>query len=103
MLDEVTLPPDIGWAIADAHMSNGYAPEAAREVLRWAREDFGFKTVVVLLGGTNSRSNRVAEKLGFVDGYQIPDSEGKDQLYNVLILPSMERSIVKEDLSMKES
>ena len=93
----------LGGAIAEGHMGNGYAPEAAREVLRWAREYFDIKAVVVLLGGANSRSNRVAEKLGFIEGGQIPDSERHGKSYNVLVLPGMERMNFKEDSSVYQS
>lgn len=98
----VVLPPDMGWAVTEAQMSEGYATEAAREVLRFVRNDFGVEGVIVLPSAANPRSNRVAEKLGFTDGGQIPDGDRPGQMYNVLILPDMDKVNVTEGFSIKQ-
>ena len=55
---------EIGWRLARAHWGQGFAPEAAREVVRFAFEDLGLDELVsfTYVGNTNSR--RVMEKIG---------------------------------------
>ena len=95
------LPADMGWCLLETHMGKGYATEAAREVLRWATEDFGIKQLIVVPSETNRESNRVAEKLGFVAGGQIPDADEPGKMMNVLTLPGMQKVEVKEGLSVR--
>ncbi|KAK5118606.1 hypothetical protein LTR85_008071 [Meristemomyces frigidus] len=97
----VVVPPDAGWMIAEAHMGKGYATEAAQELMRWVTKDFGMKDVTVIASTTNPASNSVAEKLGFVEGGQIPDGDRPGKTYNVLILPGMEKIDIKEALAIK--
>lgn len=72
------LPPDIGWSILPEFEGKGYATEGAREVLRFARDDFRVEEVVALCGdsegGRNSR--RVAEKVGFVEAEKVVREDG---------------------------
>jgi len=91
-----TLPPDMGWCVLEPEMGKGYATEAAREFLRWATEDFGLPGVSVYYGAGNPRSNRVADKLGFVSGGGFPDGDQPGKFYSVGILPGMERIEIKE-------
>ncbi len=62
-------PPDwpaleLGWMVARPHWGNGYAAEAARAAMRWAREELGTDHLISLIADDNLRSQRVAEKLG---------------------------------------
>jgi RimJ/RimL family protein N-acetyltransferase len=62
-------PPDwpaleLGWTVARPHWGNGYAGEAARAAMRWAREELGADHLISLIDDDNLRSQRVAEKLG---------------------------------------
>jgi RimJ/RimL family protein N-acetyltransferase len=62
-------PPDwpgleLGWTVARPHWGNGYAGEAARAAMDWARAELGADHVISLIGDDNLRSQRVAEKLG---------------------------------------
>jgi RimJ/RimL family protein N-acetyltransferase len=83
------LYPDIGWALKEEFMGRGYATEAAREFLRALREEIGVKDVCTWPDGKNVQSNRVAEKLGFVEGgtVRVSDEGGKEVV--VWILPGM--------------
>lgn len=58
--------PHIGWAFLSQHHNNGYATEAAREILRYFQEDFGIEVVMALTDPHNRGSWHVAEKLGMV-------------------------------------
>lgn len=55
---------EIGWTVLPQHAGNGYATEAAREVLRLAFEDYGLRRVVANLDARNDRSAAVCERLG---------------------------------------
>jgi RimJ/RimL family protein N-acetyltransferase len=58
--------PDIeaGWTVAREHWGHGYATEAGREGLRRAFDELGRRHVISLIRPGNTRSIRVAEKLG---------------------------------------
>ena len=58
--------PDLeaAWTIASPHWGHGYATEVGREGLRHAFDELGAQHVVSLIHPGNSRSVRVAEKLG---------------------------------------
>lgn len=88
---EIILPPDIGWCMYEEYMGQGYATEAAKELLRFAREEAGFRDVIVFRAEGNEASNRVAEKLGFVDGGACPDLDHPGTMLSIYILPGMER------------
>ena len=62
-------PPDwpgleVGWTVARPHWGNGYAGEAGRAAMDWARDELGADRVISLIADDNHRSQRVAEKLG---------------------------------------
>ena len=62
-------PPDwpaleLGWTVARPHWGNGYAGEAARAAMEWARAELGADHLISLIADDNLRSQRVAEKLG---------------------------------------
>jgi RimJ/RimL family protein N-acetyltransferase len=62
-------PPDwpaleLGWAIARPRWGEGFAGEAARASARWAQDELGAGRLISLIAPSNSRSIRVAEKLG---------------------------------------
>jgi RimJ/RimL family protein N-acetyltransferase len=84
------LPPDIGWALKEEFMGKGYATEAATEFLRALREEIGIKEVSTWPNEKNRQSNRVAEKLGFVEGgtARVKEEGGKEVV--IWILPGMQ-------------
>jgi len=57
--------PDLGFAFLARHWSNGYASEAARAVLVYARFELGLRRVIAMADDDNRASVRVLEKLGF--------------------------------------
>jgi RimJ/RimL family protein N-acetyltransferase len=55
---------EVGWLVARKHWGRGFAPEAGRASLEWAREELGAEHMISLIEDENERSARVAEKLG---------------------------------------
>lgn len=91
------FPVDAGWAMLEPFMGKGFATEAAGELLRFLR-GFGVREVVVYFSPTNARSNRVAEKLGFVPGGWVRKLDEEGKYHSLLILPGMERIEFEEGL-----
>lgn len=56
---------EIGWRLARSAWGQGYASEAAREVLRFSFEDAGLEALVSLTTVLNLRSQAVMERIGF--------------------------------------
>jgi RimJ/RimL family protein N-acetyltransferase len=56
--------PEVGWMIRRDRWGKGYAVEAATAALDWAFDDLGWRSVVHVIEAANTRSIRVAEKLG---------------------------------------
>lgn len=92
------LAPDIGWALREGYMGKGYATEAATELLRALREEMGIKDVCTWPNEGNRESNRVAEKLGFVNGGTVRDLKEGGKEVPIWILPGMDK--VKEGLEI---
>lgn len=55
---------EVGWLVARQHWGRGYAPEAGRAAMDWARAALGADRIISLIEDDNDRSARVAEKLG---------------------------------------
>jgi RimJ/RimL family protein N-acetyltransferase len=55
---------EVGWLVAREHWGRGFAPEAGRASIEWAREELGADHIISLIEDSNERSARVAEKLG---------------------------------------
>jgi ribosomal-protein-alanine N-acetyltransferase len=58
--------PDLGYALFPEFTGRGYAFEAARAVLRFARDVLGLSTIQAVVMPTNARSIRLLDQLGFV-------------------------------------
>jgi RimJ/RimL family protein N-acetyltransferase len=54
---------EVGWLVARAAWGRGYATEAARASVDWARGEFGAAHLISLIADDNERSARVALKL----------------------------------------
>lgn len=100
--------PDLGWAIFGPYQGYGYATEAARAALKFWREVAGVKEVCAIVEEENERSERLAERVGFVKagtleiffgvppeeqrkvgrGFVVPGTEWKDGLW---IRPTVNR------------
>ena len=74
---------DIGYAYLERHSGRGYATEAARAVLRHAREALGHKTIVAITAPDNTPSQRVLEKIGlrFVQMINLPGHDEPSALF----------------------
>jgi RimJ/RimL family protein N-acetyltransferase len=55
---------EVGWTIARPHWGKGYATEAARAACAWGHDELGLRHIISLIDPANTRSVRVAEKLG---------------------------------------
>ena len=61
---------EVGWLVARPHWGRGFAPEAGRASIDWARDVLGADHVISLIEPHNENSARVAEKLGMtVEGH----------------------------------
>ena len=70
---------EIGWTIWDPSLEGtGIATEAARAAIRDAYERLGWTTAVSYVGVGNTRSARLAEKLGAILDKDAPQPEGKE-------------------------
>jgi len=56
---------DVGYALLERHAGHGYALEAARAVLRHARETLGLGVLCAIVTPGNERSMALLRKLGF--------------------------------------
>jgi len=66
---------EIGWVVAPEHAGQGYATEAAAELLRVCFEDLGLRRVVALCFAEHVASWRIMEKLGMRrEEYAVRDS-----------------------------
>ncbi|MFX0537990.1 GNAT family N-acetyltransferase [Ornithinimicrobium sp. Y1847] len=67
-LDTSALPHrwavEVGWRLAAHAWGQGYAPEAAREALRFGFEEVGLAEIVSFTAAVNRPSWRVMEKIG---------------------------------------
>jgi ribosomal-protein-alanine N-acetyltransferase len=55
---------EVGWRLAREHWGQGYAAEAARAALDFGFDELALDQIVAMIGLDNSRSQRVAERLG---------------------------------------
>ncbi len=55
---------EVGWLVRRDCWGRGYAPEAGRASMEWARDALGADHIISLIEDANERSARVAEKLG---------------------------------------
>lgn len=55
---------EIGWRLDSKHFGQGYATEAAKEVLRFAFDEIGLEEIVSFTIPANKASRNVMEKIG---------------------------------------
>ncbi|MFA8387335.1 MAG: GNAT family N-acetyltransferase [Pelagibaca sp.] len=74
--------PEVGWVVFDRFEGKGIAFEAATRARRWAYDDLGFTTLTSNIVPGNTRSIRLAERMGAVyeRTYDNPNM-GEDMLY----------------------
>lgn len=75
------LEPELGYLVDSAAEGRGVAQDAAQAVLRYARNTLKRRTLVSYIAPDNTRSIRLAERLGaFPDG-KIADADGVTLIY----------------------
>ena len=55
---------EVGWRLAKEHWGHGFAPEGAREAVRFGFDDLGLEEIVSFTYVGNENSRRVMEKIG---------------------------------------
>jgi RimJ/RimL family protein N-acetyltransferase len=80
------IPPDMGWCMLEVYHGKDYAVEAAKEVLRFAREDLGIEEVIAWPGAQNLPSINVPRRVGFVEGNRTMTENGEQVIF---VLPGM--------------
>lgn len=58
--------PELGWFVTPEAEGKGYAAEAARAVMAWSRETFGWDHIINIIAPGNDRSIALARRLGGV-------------------------------------
>jgi RimJ/RimL family protein N-acetyltransferase len=67
-----TLPvPDLGFAFLPEARGRGFAAEAARAVLDWARASLGLRRVLALAAPDNAASLKLLARLGFAESGRV--------------------------------
>ena len=56
--------PELGWHIYDGYEGKGYAYQACRAARRHAAEHLGMNSIMSYINPSNTRSLRLAERLG---------------------------------------
>ncbi|AAV96484.1 GNAT family N-acetyltransferase [Ruegeria pomeroyi] len=67
--------PELGWFVIPEAEGKGYAAEAARAVMIWARRNFGWDQLTNIIDPANQRSIALGLRLG---GVIDPDGIGED-------------------------
>ncbi|MCU9836552.1 GNAT family N-acetyltransferase [Ruegeria sp. WL0004] len=67
--------PELGWFVIPEAEGKGYAAEAARAVMIWARRNFGWDRLTNIIDPANARSIALGLRLG---GVIDPDGIGED-------------------------
>ena len=62
---------EVGWGLHPAARGKGYATEAARAAMAWARSELGAREIVHVIAVDNAPSRAVAERLGAKAGKRI--------------------------------
>lgn len=57
--------PEAGWVLSPVQHGHGYATEAVRAVIGWAKEQLGSDRLVCIIDPEHAASLRVAERCGF--------------------------------------
>lgn len=78
---------DFGIMLRPEYQNQGYGPESGSELLRYFRHDFGLKDICAMVSPSNTRSNKLMEKLGFESGGDaVLEPHG---VINVYVFPGM--------------
>jgi [ribosomal protein S5]-alanine N-acetyltransferase len=79
---------ELGYMVFPEHRRRGYAEEAARAMIAWAREQPGVRGVRASVAPDNEPSRRLVGKLGFVlTGSQIDEIDGLELVFDLAFEP----------------
>ncbi len=73
--------PELGWLIVPDAEGKGYVTEAARAVMGWAHQAFGWDRLINIIDPANTRSIAVATRLGGVIDTTIPGADPGDAVF----------------------
>lgn len=92
LIQRADLPvPDIGYALLAAHCRQGYAYEASRGVMRYAREVLGLHALCAIVSRDNHASRALLEKLGLhEDGEYVIAAERAPLVHYTIALDQAE-------------
>lgn len=71
--------PDLGFAFLPQHSGQGYAFEAAAEVMRYAQTELGLECILATTRVDNLRSQKLLEKLGLQFERLMPHPDGSER------------------------
>ena len=75
---------EVGYTIFEPYRGRGYATEAVRAVLRWARQRHGITHFVASVSPENEPSLAIVRKLGFVQtGEQWDEEDGLELVFEL--------------------
>jgi RimJ/RimL family protein N-acetyltransferase len=76
---------ELGYTIFEAERRHGYAAEAIRALIGWARASHGLQRFVVSIRPDNEPSLRLARKLGFTHhiGSHVDEVDGPEDVYEL--------------------
>jgi RimJ/RimL family protein N-acetyltransferase len=70
--------PELGWFVAPEAEGKGFAAEAARAVMDWARDDLGWTRITSIIEPANARSIALGLRLGGVIDPSLPGIDPTD-------------------------
>lgn len=80
--------PELGWFVLPEAEGRGYAAEAARAVMAWARASFGWDHLISIIAPGNARSIALALRLGGVHSNRPGVDEGDVVILHDLRAPA---------------
>lgn len=79
--------PELGFAVLENYRRRGYAEEACRAVLVYAKEELELKKIRMVADQRNKKSRRLCEKLGFVVDNMRKTDNGEWIFYSLQLPP----------------
>ena len=77
---------EFGYTVFEDHRGRGYATEAARALLDWARDERGIRHFVLAVAPTNEPSLTIVRKFGFQQtGAQWDEEDGEELIFELRI------------------
>lgn len=77
---------ELGYTIFEPWRGRGYATEAARALMRWARDTHGIRRFIASVAPGNEPSLAIVRKLGFVQtGTQWDEEDGEELVFELRV------------------